>query len=176
VEQTNGRPLGIVMGTRRGDPDGGGLQAFTPSSAWMPPFMRVNPILAWTYGEVWAFLKGHGVPYCSLYDEGYTSLGHVDDTAKNPALKRYTRGVCVCVDAIFLEVLLRRALLSGSVPAVAGTFQPMHWRTGTWSGRGGRTSAAPVRRPHRLLTRARLYPILDEPLKLSPAQCPGSSC
>jgi 3'-phosphoadenosine 5'-phosphosulfate sulfotransferase (PAPS reductase)/FAD synthetase len=86
VADAKGSALGFVMGTRQGDPNCGAQQAFAPSSDWMPPFMRVNPILDWTYGEVWAFLKGHDLPYCSLYDEGYTSLGHVDDTVKNPAL------------------------------------------------------------------------------------------
>ena len=64
----------------------------------MPPFMRVNPIIDWDYGLVWAFLKfvegaaeAGADPaveaYCGLYDEGYTSLGRVGETGKNPALR-----------------------------------------------------------------------------------------
>jgi FAD synthetase len=50
--------------------------------------MRINPILNWTYGDVWAFLHDVGAMHCSLYDHGYTSLGSVTDTKPNSALRR----------------------------------------------------------------------------------------
>ena len=61
--------LAFVLGTRRGDPNCGEQQFFSPSSSWMPPFMRVNPILEWTYGDVWKFLRMFNLKYCSLYDQ-----------------------------------------------------------------------------------------------------------
>eukprot|EP00903_Cladosiphon_okamuranus_P021990 g20220.t1 len=79
---------GFVLGTRQGDPNCGVQTNFTPSSDWMPAFMRVNPILDWNYGQVWMFLRDFGLPYCSLYDEGYTSLGNLDNTFPNPYLKK----------------------------------------------------------------------------------------
>jgi len=78
----------VVMGQRRGDPWMENVDAFSPSDAGWPAFMRVNPILEWSYGQVWTFLRKLGLPYCSLYDEGYTSIGNVENTQKNPALHR----------------------------------------------------------------------------------------
>lgn len=35
----------------------------------------VNPIIDWLDEDVWEFIKKYKVPYCSLYDEGFTRLG-----------------------------------------------------------------------------------------------------
>jgi len=35
----------------------------------------VCPIVKWTKEHVWAFIGGVGLPYCSLYDEGFDRLG-----------------------------------------------------------------------------------------------------
>lgn len=79
-------PMAFVLGTRESDPNAIGQDSFCPSSHWMPPFMRVNPVLDWNYGLVWHFLRLFRLPYCSLYDQGYTSLGTTKDTYPCPAL------------------------------------------------------------------------------------------
>lgn len=75
----------IFMGVRRTDPHGRTLCAFSPSSEGWPDFMRVNPILDWSYDNVWQLLHGCRLDYCVLYDQGYTSLGDVSSTIRNPA-------------------------------------------------------------------------------------------
>ncbi|GAV65015.1 MoCF_biosynth domain-containing protein/PAPS_reduct domain-containing protein [Cephalotus follicularis] len=76
----------IFLGVRIGDPTAVGQEQFSPSSPGWPPFMRVNPILDWSYRDVWAFILTCKVHYCSLYDQGYTSIGSIYDTVPNGLL------------------------------------------------------------------------------------------
>lgn len=76
-----------LVGMRKGDPGTANLQSFALTDPDWPPLMRVNPILNWSYSQVWSFLLKHNVPYCPLYDQGYTSLGNKNNTTKNPLLK-----------------------------------------------------------------------------------------
>ena len=78
----------IFVGTRRTDPHGATLKHFDPTDRGWPPFMRIHPVIDWHYVEVWAFIRALDVPYCRLYDLGYTSLGGMTDTFPNPALQR----------------------------------------------------------------------------------------
>ncbi|KAG6595649.1 FAD synthase, partial [Cucurbita argyrosperma subsp. sororia] len=81
------RPIrAIFLGVRIGDPTAVGQEQFSPSSPGWPPFMRVNPILDWSYRDVWAFILTCKVQYCSLYDQGYTSIGSIHDTLPNALL------------------------------------------------------------------------------------------
>merc|ERR1711935_113821 len=83
----------ILMGTRVDDPHGKYVDDFTltdTDKGW-PEFMRINPILNWTYGDVWHFIRALHLPYCILYDRGYTSLGARTTTVPNPALLQCNR-------------------------------------------------------------------------------------
>ncbi|EFX00716.1 FAD-binding domain containing protein [Grosmannia clavigera kw1407] len=76
----------IFMGTRRTDPHSEFLTQFTPTDAGWPQFMRVNPVLDWHYAEIWAFIRHLDIPFCNLYNKGFTSLGGTTDTRPNPVL------------------------------------------------------------------------------------------
>jgi len=82
----------ISVGVRRTDPYSEHLQPFTPTDKGWPDFMRILPILNWNYNDIWIFLLRLNVPYCSLYEQGYTSLGGTNNTIRNPALKVITDG------------------------------------------------------------------------------------
>lgn len=75
------------MGIRRDDPGSEKLEPFKYTDAGWPKLMRVCPILDWSYSEIWKFLLEHKVPYCSLYDQGYTSIGDKATTSPNPLLR-----------------------------------------------------------------------------------------
>jgi len=86
----------IFVGTRRTDPHGGHLTHFDATDHNWPAFMRVHPVIDWHLEEIWCFLKtpylkdleeGGPLRYCAMYDEGYTSLGGVNDTVRNPNLR-----------------------------------------------------------------------------------------
>ncbi|KAF7846381.1 hypothetical protein BT93_L4480 [Corymbia citriodora subsp. variegata] len=85
----------IFVGTRRTDPHGGKLTHFDRTDHNWPDFMRIHPVIDWKLSEIWCFLRaeelgavsGKGLDYCSIYDEGYTSLGGIGDTARNPRLR-----------------------------------------------------------------------------------------
>lgn len=88
----------IFVGTRRTDPHGGHLTHFDPTDHNWPTFMRIHPVIDWRLSEIWCFLRsphlkdlttGGPLRYCTMYDEGYTSLGGINDTLKNPKLKSY---------------------------------------------------------------------------------------
>lgn len=40
-----------------------------------PDHTRVHPILHFMEKDIWAYIRAHGIPYCSLYEQGYRSLG-----------------------------------------------------------------------------------------------------
>ncbi|MCJ1265091.1 hypothetical protein MMC22_004966 [Lobaria immixta] len=97
----NDRVEAIFVGTRRTDPHGGRLGSFQRTDGGWPGFMRVHPTMRnGTKVEIKSqrsrliggvldiqFLRHLNIPYCELYDQGYTSLGGTTDTHPNPALQ-----------------------------------------------------------------------------------------
>jgi phosphoadenosine phosphosulfate reductase len=37
--------------------------------------LKINPLVDWTYEQVWDYIRDHNVPYNRLHDQGYPSIG-----------------------------------------------------------------------------------------------------
>jgi phosphoadenosine phosphosulfate reductase len=46
--------------------------------------LKVSPLAAWTWDQVWKYTKAHGIDYLPLYDFGYLSIGCEPCTAIPP--------------------------------------------------------------------------------------------
>ncbi len=79
---------GVLVGVRNTDPWASGVEEIAETDNGWPKFLRIHPILNWTYSEVWDYLLRNRVPYCRLYDEGYSSIGDRSNSVKNEALRR----------------------------------------------------------------------------------------
>nr|AGU68182.1 FAD synthetase [Herpetomonas muscarum] len=77
------------MGTRKDDPSGKYQETpWKMTTAGWAPMVRVCPILSWTFKDVWDYIKSNRIPYCCLYENGYTSLGDSSVTSPNTLLRK----------------------------------------------------------------------------------------
>ncbi|CAF0781603.1 unnamed protein product [Adineta steineri] len=77
----------VIMGTRFTDPHSSNLNDFSLTDPTWPEYMRCNPILNYSYKHIWGYLKEFNVSYCSIYDQGFTSIGDKEKTIRNAKLK-----------------------------------------------------------------------------------------
>ena len=63
-----------VSGIRRVDSE---TRAEAPRFGWDERFglWKLNPLVDWDEKQVWSYIKDHHVPYNSLHDQGYPSIG-----------------------------------------------------------------------------------------------------
>lgn len=65
---------GWITGIRR---DQSPTRASAKTFEWDAKFhlVKVNPLVRWTDGQVWRYIKEHDVPYNPLHDQNYPSIG-----------------------------------------------------------------------------------------------------
>jgi len=55
----------------------------TPLEVDSTGLLKLNPLFAWTFADVNAYIKTHNVPHNKLLDQGYTSVGDWHSTQKS---------------------------------------------------------------------------------------------
>jgi len=71
----------LLLGIRKAERRASAAKPGQRSSSGLVRFCQrtgaraVQPIFDWSDGEVWSFIKSRGLPYCSLYDEGWLRIG-----------------------------------------------------------------------------------------------------
>ncbi|KFD57209.1 hypothetical protein M514_01720 [Trichuris suis] len=76
----------VFMGSRATDPGHDEATKIAPTDPGWPHFVLLKPLLDWSYSDIWKFLRDLCIPYCVLYDRGFTSLGSKDSCSPNPWL------------------------------------------------------------------------------------------
>ncbi len=72
----------LLTGIRR-DEHASRLNAETLEEKTDPRYWQINPIAHWTEMDIWSYIVSRSLPYCSLYDQGYRSLGCMPCTARD---------------------------------------------------------------------------------------------
>jgi len=74
------RPVAWITGRRRSQGgDRSSLQAFEREEGHHR--LKINPLVDWTYEQVWGYIRHYQLPYNDLFDQGYKSIGDVQTTA-----------------------------------------------------------------------------------------------
>lgn len=100
------------------NPDNAQLTEFCPTKG----SFVLNPIIDWSNEDVWEFIKYYQLPYCCLYDEGYTRLGCIGCPMSNHQeyeLERYPKFKSAYLRAF--DRMIERRLDNGL---------ETHWKTG----------------------------------------------
>lgn len=66
---------GWITGLRRGHADTRSGAKIFELDAQHNNILKINPLVDWTWDQVWKYIKEHNAPYNKLLDEGYPSIG-----------------------------------------------------------------------------------------------------
>jgi 3'-phosphoadenosine 5'-phosphosulfate sulfotransferase (PAPS reductase)/FAD synthetase len=76
----------VIIGCRSTDPDCEKLGTYQETDNSWPKIMRYNPLIEWTYHDVWDYIEKNNLIVCPLYEKGYTSIGNKTNTFPNYTL------------------------------------------------------------------------------------------
>ena len=93
----------------------------------------INPVIDWEEEDIWEYIKGRGLEYCKLYDEGFTRIGCIGcpmaDKQRIKEFERYPKYLANYKRAIakFLIKYLERSEASGRTPMFTTPDEMLDW-------------------------------------------------
>jgi phosphoadenosine phosphosulfate reductase len=76
-KELGGRDRVVVLGVRWGESNRRSRRSLFESCRKHGDRWFLNPIIEWTTGDVWTYIRQRGLPYNRLYDEGFHRVGCV---------------------------------------------------------------------------------------------------
>lgn len=75
LKERSGSGRWVVTGVRRAESAKRNRRKVVESCLKNKTKFFINPIIDWSEAQVWEYIKGRNLPYCSLYDEGFQRIG-----------------------------------------------------------------------------------------------------
>ena len=92
LKEASGRGRVVVTGIRWAESSRRAKRKATESCFNHHDRFFVNPIIEWEDSDVWEYIRERGLPYCSLYDDGFKRIGCIGcpmSTKRKEEFERY---------------------------------------------------------------------------------------
>ncbi|MDF2631407.1 MAG: phosphoadenosine phosphosulfate reductase [Caproiciproducens sp.] len=127
LKESGGKGRLCVTGVRREESHNRSKRKMVEQCYRDPSKRYLNPIIDWSSHDVWQYIHGNKLPYCSLYDEGFERLGCIMCPLSNP--KQIAREAARWPK--YAEAYQRAALKSFEYKKERGLSLPPNWTSGT---------------------------------------------
>jgi phosphoadenosine phosphosulfate reductase len=77
LKEGGGKGRIVITGVRWDESNRRAKRGMVETCMKDPSKSFVNPIIDWNTDDVWQYIRENNLPYCSLYDEGFTRIGCV---------------------------------------------------------------------------------------------------
>ncbi len=88
LKETGGQGRVVLTGVKRTDSHNRRVRGSVVRNCKKRGGAVISPLFHWNDSEIWEFIRSRGMPYCELYDQGFTRLGCVGCPMAGPSRQR----------------------------------------------------------------------------------------